>query len=938
MLSIGKLAGGAEGYYLRAVASGVEDYYLGSGEAPGRWVGAGSVRLGLAGVSPEQLRAVLDGRDPATGKSLLWVRRPDRLPGLDLTFSAPKSVSLLFALGDEQLSAFVRGAHDAAVTQTLGYLEREAGEVRRGKDGRDRLPGGGFVAAAFRHRTSRAGDPQLHTHVLVANMTRGADGRWSALDGRQLYLQAKTAGTLYQAALRDQLRPLGLAWVLNANGTAEVDGIPRSVLRGFSRRREQIEAELAAHGTSGPKAAQLATLATRTPKNPTVDPVTLAGQWQARAQELGFDPADLHQVLGRTTAVPPSGEVLAATTDQLLGPDGLTARSPMFDRRAAIRAWCGQLPAGASVAEVEVLADRLLADPRTVPIDADAALTAPGAERSFARHTTVEMLTVERFVLDTALAGRGADVGVADPAAVDAAPAARPGLHPEQVTLVRRLTTGGDAVQAVVGKAGSGKSLAVAAAAQAWTASGLPVLGAAVAARAAHALSTGTGIEALTVARLLSHAERLGSDGQPRGLPDRVVLVVDEAGMLGTRPLARLLGHVQQARGALVLVGDHHQLPELDAGGAFAALVHRLDPITLQTNHRQSAAWEVRALDELRTGDVPTALEQYAAHDRLVVSPTADAQKSALVAAWWTRQQDDPPAARDGGASGRRTNGASHWPSRVASGAGPVVMLAARRADVADLNTRARTLMAAAGRLSGPVLQVALDDDPAVPAGDHGSMRSFAVGDHVIARANHYPAGILNGQTGRFVAVPPDRSSLVVRTAAGDIPLGPTFLAAGGLDHGYAITIHQAQGLTTDTALLLGGDHLYREAGYVALSRGRTHNAVHLTDQPDNLTPCPELTHSTPRGGADDGDPHAALTRALHTRRAQTMASEMLTAPGSSTTNSARTNDRGDPCAPSGRTGPGQPRQTVEDLPHWSPPLGGASLARRTPKDQLPRL
>ena len=380
MLSIGKLAGGAEGYYLRAVASGVEDYYLGSGEAPGRWVGAGSVRLGLAGVvSPEQLRAVLDGRDPATGKSLLWVRRPDRLPGLDLTFSAPKSVSLLFALGDEQLSAVVRRAHDAAVTQALGYLEREAGEVRRGKDGRDRLPGGGFVAAAFRHRTSRAGDPQLHTHVLVANMTRGADGRWSALDGRQLYLQAKTAGTLYQAALRDQLAPLGLAWVLNPNGTAEIDGIPRSVLRGFSRRREQIEAELAAHGATGPRAAQLATLATRPAKQPGVDPVTLAGRWQARAQELGFDPADLHQVLGRTTAVPPSREVLAATTDRLLGPDGLTARSPVFDRRAAIRAWCGQLPAGARVRDVEALADGLLADPRVVPVDPDARSPVPGA-------------------------------------------------------------------------------------------------------------------------------------------------------------------------------------------------------------------------------------------------------------------------------------------------------------------------------------------------------------------------------------------------------------------------------------------------------------------------------------------------------------------------------------------------------------------------------
>ena len=518
MLSIGKLAGGAEGYYLRAVASGVEDYYLGSGEAPGRWVGAGSVRLGLAGVvSPEQLRAVLDGRDPATGKSLLWVRRPDRLPGLDLTFSAPKSVSLLFALGDEQLSAVVRRAHDAAVTQALGYLEREAGEVRRGKDGRDRLPGGGFVAAAFRHRTSRAGDPQLHTHVLVANMTRGSDGRWSALDGRQLYLQAKTAGTLYQAALRDQLAPLGLAWMLHPNGTAEVEGIPRAVLRGFSRRREQIEAELAAHGAAGPRAAQLATLATRPTKQPGVDPVTLAGRWQARAHELEFEPADLHRVLGRTTAVPPSAEVLAATTDRLLGPDGLTARSPVFDRRAAIRAWCSQLPAGASVAEVEALADRLLADHRVVPIDADAGSTTPGAERSFARHTTEEMLTVERFVLDTALAGRGAGAGVADLATVQVALAERPDLHPEQVAMVRALTGRGDLVQVVVGKAGSGKSHALAAAAQAWEASGLPVLGAAVAARAASELSTATGMPAMTVARLLAHAEHPGAHGLPRG-------------------------------------------------------------------------------------------------------------------------------------------------------------------------------------------------------------------------------------------------------------------------------------------------------------------------------------------------------------------------------------------------------------------------------------
>jgi conjugative relaxase-like TrwC/TraI family protein len=140
----------------------VEDYYLGSGEAPGRWVGAGSTRLDLSGVvEADDLRAVLDSRCPATGRSLITVRRPDRLPGSDLTFSAPTSVSLLFALSDEKTSLAVRRAHDAAVAQAVGYLEREAGEVRRGKDGIGRLPGGGFVAGAFRHRTSRAGDPDL---------------------------------------------------------------------------------------------------------------------------------------------------------------------------------------------------------------------------------------------------------------------------------------------------------------------------------------------------------------------------------------------------------------------------------------------------------------------------------------------------------------------------------------------------------------------------------------------------------------------------------------------------------------------------------------------------------------------------------------------------------------------------------------------------------
>jgi conjugative relaxase-like TrwC/TraI family protein len=197
VLSIGKLSPGRADYYLDIVARGAEEYYVGSGEAPGRWVGRGARRLGLAGdVDGSDLRHVLAGRD-GSGIALLGRQGPQRMPGFDCTFNAPKSVTLLFALGSDEARRQVRAAHDAAVDAALAVLETEACRVRRGRGGTDVLPGEGFVAAAFRHRTSRSGDPHLHTHVVVANLARSAaDGRWTALDGRQLYVWCRTAGFL----------------------------------------------------------------------------------------------------------------------------------------------------------------------------------------------------------------------------------------------------------------------------------------------------------------------------------------------------------------------------------------------------------------------------------------------------------------------------------------------------------------------------------------------------------------------------------------------------------------------------------------------------------------------------------------------------------------------------------------------------------------------
>ena len=215
---------------------GVEDYYSGRGEMPGRWIGAGAETLGLEGVvDGDALRSVLEGRDPGSGVRLGRVRS-DHVPGFDLTFRAPKSVSVLFGVGGFEISAAVRAAHDASVEAALGYLERAACWSRRGADGVDQVVGGGFVGAAFRHRSSRAGDPHLHTHVLVANATPGPDGRWATLDGRHLYLHAKTAGYLYEAHLRAELtRRLGVEWRPVVHGIADVVGISDAVLRGFRR-------------------------------------------------------------------------------------------------------------------------------------------------------------------------------------------------------------------------------------------------------------------------------------------------------------------------------------------------------------------------------------------------------------------------------------------------------------------------------------------------------------------------------------------------------------------------------------------------------------------------------------------------------------------------------------------------------------------------------
>ncbi len=304
MLSIGKLAAGQARYYLEqaegrvdvveSVGDGIEDYYSGGAEARGEWVGIGSRRLGLGGaVDGTALRHVLGGGDPWSGEPLRGSRSPVRVAGFDLTFSAPKSVSVLFGTGDAAWSEQYEKAHDHAVVEAVSYLERSAAAVRRGSAGAEVVEADGLIAAAFRHRSSRAGDPQLHSHVLVANLGRGADGRWSALDGRRLYSHARAASFIYQAVLRSELtRSLGVEWSSVHQGIGEIRGVPVAVMRAFSQRRADIEAALEARGASGPRAAEAAALATRERKR-AVEPSRLSAEWRRRALAAGMPEHEL---------------------------------------------------------------------------------------------------------------------------------------------------------------------------------------------------------------------------------------------------------------------------------------------------------------------------------------------------------------------------------------------------------------------------------------------------------------------------------------------------------------------------------------------------------------------------------------------------------------------------------------------------------------------
>ncbi|MHB8439833.1 MAG: MobF family relaxase [Acidimicrobiales bacterium] len=366
MLSVSKLHPGRGAYYLEPVALGVE--------TPGRWSGAGGRELDLGPVvGAEELQALLEGRNPGD-RSPLGVRRmPVKVSGFDLTFAAPKSVSILGALAEPEVAVKVLAAHQSALRAALDYVESHALAVRPSRGGEQIPEPAQTLYASFDHRTSRAQDPHLHSHVLVVNLGLDRDGTWRSIDGRGVYAHRGAAEALYHAQLRhDMTTALGVSWGPLRGGRADVLGIGEPVRRAFSTRQAQIESELESGGLTGGyswRARRVAAHVTRAERDLSVDREDLVTRWRGRAAEAGLGPRRLEAVLDRVPARPIGTEI---TDEDAIGRAVLARRGPEwpFARRHAVREWASLQAHGAPSVEVEGAVDRYLARDELVSVHA----------------------------------------------------------------------------------------------------------------------------------------------------------------------------------------------------------------------------------------------------------------------------------------------------------------------------------------------------------------------------------------------------------------------------------------------------------------------------------------------------------------------------------------------------------------------------------------
>jgi len=772
--------------------------------------------------------------------------------GYDLTFSVPKSVSVAWAASDEHGRTVIETALHQAVDRSLKYVEDNGIKVRVG---RAQANGEGMVAAAFLHDTSRELEPQLHVHVVVANMGTTANGKVQALDGRGLFAEGTTAGHLAEAEMQSILNREGYRFTPTEKGIAHLEQIPQEAVDALSTRRTQILEEVGALGIDSPAARQNAAYATRAAKVDGVDRDELESAWQETLVNHGMTPAQLQLATSHDAPLLWTPADTERLDRFLASSEGVTKSTGIFDRRDVIHSVTDYAGGRLDATDVQGHADRWLTTDAAIPLRpipgsigndfigrSGRVALAPGT----IHYTTPQVVATELAISEAYEQGLDRGTGVASHSTVDAAIQgweASTGNHlgDDQAAMVGSITTSGHQFQAVVGPAGSGKTAALEVAARAWKSDGYSVIGASVNGNAAEVLARSTGLETRTVASLLErlrYDETLapGPNGPQPLLSPRSVVLVDEASTLSNRDHAELLRHVSSAGATLRTIGDPIQHSSVEAGGAWAAVVdrHPATTPTLTENRRMPGddMADVRlAAEEYRHGQIAQALRRLESGERLVTAATSAELLDNLSVDWyvdWRRhlaKPDEVDASR---------------------------MLAENHAVRRELNERAQVLLREDGLIQREGVKI--------------GEATFHVGDQVIARQQDRglrPDGsdrksfVRNGTRGVVVGIdaPPGAGpNLVVDfDRRGLITVPNEFLTkklrpgvVGGLAPAYAMTTHAAQGDTYETSRAVITDRSSAAGSYVALTRGRHDLRMYAVAANEFGPPSPAEEHNLP--------------------------------------------------------------------------------------------
>ncbi|MEJ7725546.1 MAG: MobF family relaxase [Actinomycetes bacterium] len=904
-MSMARLSAGAGyRYLLRHTAAGdvelpgstpLAEYYAATGYPPGRWLGSGLAGLangeGLAPgtvVTEEALAALYAGQDPVTARQLGRAtptyaatdgqRSSHAVAGFDLTLTAPKSVSVLWAMADEPTRVLIAQAHHQAVASMLEFLEERVASTRVGHAGAQSMRVRGLIAAAFDHCDTRAGDPNLHTHLVIANKVQGVDGKWRSLDGRRLHKAAVAVSELYDDLVADRLAAvLPVVWSHRDRGRSrtpafEVDGLNDALLAEFSQRSNQVTArtrELAEsfrteHGrcpsrVEQTRLAQRACRDTRPAKIPHALPDLLA-DWRQRARvRTGRSPHELATaaVAGRKVRPVLAKDVDGETLQQLARDTvaGVQARRTTWDRwnlhAEASRVTRGIRMAGPG--ERIHLTDLIVAaaTEHCVAIDgppaASRAATAPSWPET--RYTSRQILDAEQFLL--AANADADDNRLALPsatAATAAAMAVRDGsggkiliLATDQRAAVVGVTTSGRQVEVLVGPAGTGKTATLAVIRRAWeeTHGRGSVVGLAPSAVAAGELASALQLRCETTAKWLWETNGQGGIDRETTRANLRERCVDAYGrgdrrtaLAAADAMRRVEAEQQHWRlrpGQLVIVDE-------------AAMSGTLDLAALSTQAKQAGAKVLLVGDHRQLGSVSAggAFGLLARHGH-ATSLDGLWRFSERWEATATRQlRDGDSACVDTYTQRGRVTGGDHdtmidnahgaWVADRAVGRRSL-MIAADNGTVAELNDRAR-----ASRLNaGQVADTGVELRDGTTAG---------VGDLVITRENQRRVRttdgnwVRNGDTWRVTATHTDGSITVTSSRherdasrGGTIRLDPDYVAAH-VQLGYAVTAHRAQGATVDTCHVVATPAMTREAFYVAMTRGRHENRAYVSTGP----------------------------------------------------------------------------------------------------------